>query len=166
MADASEARRRLPSFAQTPEYDPTKGDRMPGEETDDEDDDFEVDGDERSVHDVSAPPFGLLDWFLLAFALVMLGLFVLMARQVAIAIGVALLCTGVCAFAYVNAQLSEGIARWLSLILCVLSVAAFMFWSFKYVFYLPAPKSTSGCGGVFFENLDNDMSNPRPHDEL
>ncbi|KAJ1636828.1 hypothetical protein T492DRAFT_956502 [Pavlovales sp. CCMP2436] len=153
-------RRRLPSFAETPEYDQVRGDRMPEEEDEGDADDME---DECNV---SVPPFGLFDWFLLAFALLMLGLFVLIARQVAVAIGIALLCTGVCAFSYVNAQISEGLARWLSLIVCVLSIAAFMFWSFKYVFYLPAPKSTSGCGGVFFENLDNDMSKPQPHDEL
>jgi energy-coupling factor transporter transmembrane protein EcfT len=138
---------------------------------DDEDEDVDGDdeGEEGETKEHPPPPLqpmGWVDWLLLALAAAMLGLFMLIARQVAVAVGVAMICISICAYAWVSAQARTGLARWLSLIVCGLSITAFLFWSFKYVFYMPKAKANNGCGGVFFQNLDNDMSKPKRHDEL
>lgn len=110
---------------------------------------------------------GAFDYFLLAFGAALVLLFFLIARKVAVAIGVALICIGVGAYAYVTAQMSHGPARWGSYAVCALSLAAFLIWSFKYVFHMPKIKTTNGCGGVFFETLDNEIGpRTRPRDEL
>jgi hypothetical protein len=130
----------------------------------DDDDDLRGDGD----HSVRAPPsWGCVDLMLLVFALAMLALFLLVAPRVALAIGVGLVCVSVGAFAWVSAQASEGLSRWLSLIVCGLSVATFAAWSFKYIFYMPEVRTTSGCGGAFFEDVGHhNGEDSRPRDEL
>ncbi|KAG8468037.1 hypothetical protein KFE25_007089 [Diacronema lutheri] len=167
----------LPTFARTSQYDPIRVDQF---EDEDEEGDSASDGDEGeedevdAVHEqgaegrLHAAPLAMtvVDWLLLAFACGMIGLFVLIARQVALAIFVALLCVGVCAYAFVSAQMSTGPARWLSALVCALSVATFVLWSVKFVFYMPESRATRGCGGVFWENMTNNMDAPRARDEL
>lgn len=113
----------------------------------------------------AAQPMGAVDWMLLATAVSMLVLAVLIARQVFVAIFVALLCVGASAYAFVSAQSSTGPSRWLSIAACVLSIAAFLYWSFNYVFYVPAHRATAGCGGVVFGDMGGGAA-PKPRDEL
>lgn len=168
----------LPSFARMPEYDAVRGDRMEDEEDDEsvseEDDDADEADDEYDTagesklhaRPTTTPPMSVVDWALLLASAAMLILFVMIARKVAVAILVALVCVGVCAYSFVSAQMNTGPTRWVSMIVCVLSVVAFLYWSFRFVFYVPVNRATTGCGGVFFEHMGNDLSKARPRDEL
>jgi len=130
---------------------------------DDEDDDLlEGTGDDG----LEPEAMGCWDYLLLAVGLACGGLFMLIAGKVALAIGVAFVCVGICAYAFVHAQVSHGPARWGAYVVCVLALVAFFVWSFKFVFHAPKMKATNGCGGVFWENMTNDLSSPGPRDEL
>lgn len=163
--------RRQPSFAQTPEYDPIgETDRMDDEDDEDRADKPRDEADDGARGDGDGAPGALMwpcmDWLLLIFALAMLGLFILVAPRVALGIGVGVVCVSVCAFALVSAESNEGLPRTLSLLVCALSVVVFLVWSFKYVFYMPELRTTSGCGGAYYEHMDNDLTTYVPRDEL
>lgn len=140
------------------------------DDVDDELDELEPRGDDvddlRGDDDRGSSAWPCVDWVLLVLALAMLALFILVAPRAALAIGVGLACVSVGAVAWVSAQSSEGLSRRLSLLVCGLSCAAFLVWSFKFVFYMPPVRLTSGCGGAFYEHMDHDASEHAPRDEL
>mmetsp|Transcript_17800 Transcript_17800/g.55634 ORF Transcript_17800/g.55634 Transcript_17800/m.55634 type:complete len:159 (-) Transcript_17800:907-1383(-) len=139
----------MPSWAKMPPHDASRDDRM-----DDED------------HDVVPEPMGAFDYFLIVSMVIMCGLFFFILKKVAVAILVGILCVGTGAYAYVTAQTTTGVARLAAYFMCLASLLAFFVWSFKYVFYLPKIKTTIGCGGVFFGDMETDLTKVTPRDEL